>query len=272
MIWLVSRRRSRTNSGPKLVGASRTATDLPGASQPRGVANASSRPRGRPFGAVSCTSISRSVSRNAALEAAFGGRYIERKAAPLSGATVAASPETNVSGRHRRAEHAVEAEHELVRLVVVGEEPRDLEPVDLVGAGDRVTGLPAVERVGAGAHEPEQPRAVGEHVAEDLVRLRAVRLEEPGREGIWHHQVPVAAEPGRGDRVVRLVLVEQHRRDEQRPVLQPMRGRRTARRSPVRAGSRAAARVRQRGPVPGRRPDRAIALSPSQTIACECSP
>ena len=72
---------------------------MPAASQPRGVPKASSRPTGRPFGAVvSCTSISRSVSRNAEFEAAFGGRYIERNAAPLSGATVAASPETNVPG------------------------------------------------------------------------------------------------------------------------------------------------------------------------------
>ena len=85
--------------------------------------------------------------------------YIERYEAPRSGATVAASPETNVFGRHRRAQHPVQAEHELVGAVVVGEETRDVQPVHLVGAGDRVARL-AVQRVGAGADEPEEARAV----------------------------------------------------------------------------------------------------------------
>ena len=58
---------------PKPVGTPFTAIRLPGASQPRGVANASSTPV-----AVSCTSISRSVSRNEPLPAPFGGRYIAR--------------------------------------------------------------------------------------------------------------------------------------------------------------------------------------------------
>ena len=47
---------------------------------------------------VSWTSISRRVSRNAEFDAVFGGMYIERYDAPRSGATVAASPETNVFG------------------------------------------------------------------------------------------------------------------------------------------------------------------------------
>jgi hypothetical protein len=48
---------------------------FPGASQARGVANASSSPFGAPFvSMVSWTSISRRVSRKAALLTLFGGR------------------------------------------------------------------------------------------------------------------------------------------------------------------------------------------------------
>ena len=64
---------SEYESDRKLVGASATAIRLPAASHARGVEYAS----WRPFG-VSCTSISRSVSRKAALLAPFGGRYIAR--------------------------------------------------------------------------------------------------------------------------------------------------------------------------------------------------
>ena len=77
--------------------------------------------------------------------------------------------------RHRGAEHPVEAEHELVGLVEVGEEARDVDPVDLVGAGGRRRRVPAVERVAAGADEPEQARAVQEQVAVGAARLAAVR-------------------------------------------------------------------------------------------------
>ena len=86
-------------SAPKLVGAALTEIDLPFPSQGRGVAKARSRPTGDPsLSRRSWTSISRSVSRKAELLAVFGGMYIERYEAPRSGATVAASPETNVFG------------------------------------------------------------------------------------------------------------------------------------------------------------------------------
>ena len=80
-------------SGPKRVGAARTSIRRPGVSHARGVAYASCSPRG-----VSWRSSSRSVSRNAAFETLFGGRYIDRNAWPWSGATVAPSPATNVPG------------------------------------------------------------------------------------------------------------------------------------------------------------------------------
>ena len=90
---------SEYETGPKLVGARRTLIRRPARSHGRGVANASSSPVGAPSASrVSWTSSDRSVCRNAALLAPFGGRYIERKWLPRSGATLAASPETNVFG------------------------------------------------------------------------------------------------------------------------------------------------------------------------------
>ena len=64
---------ARAEELPLGLGAFRTAIRFPGASHARGVAYASSSPD-----AVSCTSNTRSVSRNAAFETLFGGRYIER--------------------------------------------------------------------------------------------------------------------------------------------------------------------------------------------------
>src|SRR6185437_10093996 len=96
--WLPSRCRSYVRA-PKLVGAPFTEIDLPSPSHGRGAAKARSRPTGEPsLSRRSWTSISRSVSRNAELLAVFGGMYIDRYEAPRSGATVAASPETNVFG------------------------------------------------------------------------------------------------------------------------------------------------------------------------------
>ncbi len=170
---------------------------------------------------VSWTSISRRVSRNAEFDAVFGGMYIERYDAPRSGATRRRLARDERVRRHRRAEHPVEAEHELVGPVVVGEEPRDVEPVHLVGAGDGVARHP-VQRVGAGADEAEQPRAVPEHVVEEPGRLPAARLEEAGRERVRDDEVPVAPRARGGDGVERLVPGEQRDRDEERAVLQPL--------------------------------------------------
>ena len=90
---------SEYETAPKLVGTRRTVIRRPARSHGRGVANASSSPVGAPSASrLSCTSSDLSVCRNAALLAPFGGRYIERKRLPRSGATLAASPETNVSG------------------------------------------------------------------------------------------------------------------------------------------------------------------------------
>jgi hypothetical protein len=86
-------------TGPKLVGALRTEIRRPARSHGRGVAKASSSPTGAPSASrASCTSSDRSVSRKAAFEALFGGRYIERRCSPARGATLAASPDTNVFG------------------------------------------------------------------------------------------------------------------------------------------------------------------------------
>ena len=80
-------------------------------------------------------SSSRSVSRYEAFAPAFGGMNIDRSYAPSTGSTETASPEMYVPARHPGGEHAVEAEDELVGLVVVGEEPRDAEAVDLSEPG-----------------------------------------------------------------------------------------------------------------------------------------
>ncbi len=96
---LPSRASSAYETEPKLVGIRSTAIRFPARSHGRGVANASSRPRGAPSGSrVSCTSMERSVVRKAALLAPFGGRYIARWYRPPSGVTEAASPDTYVSG------------------------------------------------------------------------------------------------------------------------------------------------------------------------------
>ncbi len=90
---------SEYETGPKLVGARRTLIRRPARSHGRGVAKASSSPVGAPSASrVSWTRSARSVCRKAALLAPFGGRYIERKWLPRRGATLAASPETNVFG------------------------------------------------------------------------------------------------------------------------------------------------------------------------------
>ena len=260
-------------SAPKLVGAALTAIRLPVAEpRPRrreGEVEADRR-------AVEVAGLvdehqPQGLEERRVADAVFGGMYIERYEAPRSGATVAASPETNVFGVIDAPEHPVQAEHELVGAVVVGEEPRDVQPVDLVGAGDGVARL-AVQRVRAGADEAEQPRAVPEHVVEDPVRLPAARLEEARRERVRDDEVPVAPRARRGDRVERLVAREQRGRDEERAVLQLRRsdcGSRGAGRAPsaAREVPRLARELRVAGRVPDVR-DRVQAL-PDGRLAVE---
>ena len=220
----------------------------------------------------SWTSSSRSFVRNAPLLAAFGGRYVtrwQRAAHRLDAGRLAADER---SGRHRDRELAVEAQHELVGLVVVGEEARGVDPVHLVRpAGGEARLL--VERVGAGAHEPEQARAVQPHVPEDALRLRAPGTEETGRERVRRDEVPVAAETRLGHRPVRLLAGEQRHRDEQgavrEPALRPRDGSAQARARGACATPRARVDA-ARSPMSAQTP--AIARSPCHTTACVCSP
>ena len=122
--------------------------------------------------------------------------------------------------RHRRGQHPVEAQDQLVGLVRVGEEAGDVDPVDRVGAAGRERGA-RVEGIGARADDPEQPGAVAEQVPERAAGLGAAGLEEPGGERVGHDEVPVAAEPRLRQRAVRSLAREQPRREEERPVGEP---------------------------------------------------
>ena len=141
----------------------------------------------------------------------FGGRYVTRWNAPPTGSTLAASPPTNVPGRHRDRELPVEARARAGR-------PRRCRRGSAATLIPYTSSVPPVggrrlrvQRVGAGAHEPEQPRAVQPHVPEDALRLRAPGAEETGGERVRHHEVPVAAEARLGQRAVRPLAGEQRR-------------------------------------------------------------
>ena len=152
------------------------------------------------------------------------------------------------AGRHAGGEHPVEAEHELVGLVVVGEEARRAEPVDLREPG---AGRVAVDGARVRARHAEQPRAVPEQVAEDPARPRRVRREPARRERVRHDEVPVRAVARRGEPVERPLLRRQLVGHEQRPVAEALR--RARDRGPQRAvdaDARACARGR---PAPGSR-------------------
>ncbi len=123
-------------------------------------------------------------------------------------------------GRHRHRERAVEAEDELVGLVVVGEEAGDVDPVDLVGAAGREDGI-RVERVGARADDPHEPGAVTEQIAQRPTCLRALRPDQARRERVRGDEVPVAAEPCLGERPVRPLAVDQLGGEEEGAVRQP---------------------------------------------------
>src|SRR5215204_4825252 len=57
--------------------------------------------------------------------------------------------------RHARSELAVQAQHELIGLLIVREEPRDVDAVDLVGARRREDGVP-VDAIRGRPYEPEE--------------------------------------------------------------------------------------------------------------------
>ena len=99
--------------------------------------------------------------------------------------------------RHPDRELAVEAEHELVGLVVVREEPCHAEAVDLAEAacaGDVRPVRPlAVDDVRVRAGDAEHPRAVEEQIADEPVGRGAAAREEAGGEGVRDDEVPVGA-------------------------------------------------------------------------------
>ena len=134
--------------------------------------------------------------------------------------------------RHARGELAVEAEHELVGLILGRQEARHVHAVHLVGA--RLRGFEAgpYSENAAGTHDPEQPRSVREQVAQRALRLRAPGREQPRREGIRGDEVPVAPRPRLGDGVVRLLArAEAHRQEERAVRRAAAASGRTARRS-----------------------------------------
>jgi len=66
-------------------------------------------------------------------------------------------------GRHGRRQRPIQAEHELVGSIVVGQEPRELETIDLIRSGDGIRRR-AVQRRCSGAHETQQSRPVTKQV------------------------------------------------------------------------------------------------------------
>ena len=133
-------------------------------------------------------------------------RRPEHRAAVLAGndADRRALPGDERPRRHSGDELPVQAEVELVRLVVVREEARDVQAVHVVRAGRAIARVRPV-REGAEADEPEEARAVLEHVVEHARRLRPSRTEHARRERVRHHEVPVAPGPRVGQRVVRVL-------------------------------------------------------------------
>ncbi len=142
---------------------------------------------------VSWTRSRRSVSRKVALAAPFGGRYIDAVVFARERRDRGRLAGDERPGGHRGGQLAVEAEHELLRPVVVGEEPGNVESVDLIRPRGRKWRSKPVEGVRAGTDESEQARAVAKEVAEGSLRLGTPRGEETGCERVWRHQIPVAA-------------------------------------------------------------------------------
>ena len=205
-------------TGPKLVGASWTLIVFPSASHALGVENARSSPAGAPLGPRrSCTSSWRNVSRYDAF-APRVRRHVHRPVVR----TVDRHDRDRLAGdvgagRHPDREHAVEAEHELVGVVVVGHEARHAEAVHRPEA--RAVRLVRVDDVRIGARHAEQARAVRQHVVNEPPRLARVRREEPRCQRIRHDQVPVRAFADRGQLVVRTGVRRVERvRHEQRAV------------------------------------------------------
>ena len=151
------------------------------------------------------------------------------------------------SRRHLRRQLPVEAEDELGRLVVVGEEAGHIQAVDRARAGLRVR-LAPVQRERARPDAAEEPRAAAPQVPEHASRLPAVRLEESGGERVRHDEVPVAPVPGGGQRAVGALAVEERHGHEERAPRQPSlrAAHRAAQASLEPAGERAA----RRGQVP----------------------
>ena len=103
--------------------------------------------------------------------------------------------------RHPDRDHPVEAEHELVGMVVVRHEPRHAQAVHRAEA--RAVRLVRVDDVRIGARHAEQARAVRQHVVDEPARRARVRREEPRRKRVRHDEVPVRAFADRGQLVVR---------------------------------------------------------------------
>ena len=179
------------------------------------------------------------------------------------------------AGRHRRRELAVEAEHELVGLAAVGEEARDVDPVDLVGAARRGTARRGrrARRRRRGRARAGASRAAACSARRPLASALSGR-EEAGGERVGHDEVPVAARARLGQRAVR-----PPRRRAGGP------GRRASRRAaaaatrapPAADRPRAAPRARrqrggERGLARSAAHASAIPRSPAQTTACECRP
>ena len=144
----------------------------PGRSQARGVARREAEPVRKP-GAVTGLVHEELAYRPEEGRAAGAVRWqvhgASRRARERRDARRLAGDERR--GRQAGRERSVQREHELVGLVIVGEEARNAQVVDVVrpGGGKRI---PAVQRVAPSAHDAEEPRAVQLQVAEDSARLR----------------------------------------------------------------------------------------------------
>jgi hypothetical protein len=115
---------------------------------------------------------------------------MEPRLLPPRGATVAASPETNVP-RHRTRERPVEAQDEPVRRGRRRREPGEVDAVDLVDAGSRIR-LAPVERAASARTRPSSgaPWSVMyRHIPRAVEPLGS---KSPDAR-VGHHQVPVRA-------------------------------------------------------------------------------
>ena len=214
--------------------------------------------------------MSAGSARNAALLAPFGGRYIARKCGRQRRDPRRLARDVRVR-RHRHRQRAVEAQHELVGRVIVREEAGHVDPVHLVRARARIDRL-RVKRIGARTNDPEQPRAVAEHVPQRSGRLGALRTDDPRRERIGHDEVPVAAEPRLGQRAVGRLAVDQPGGNEQRAVAEPPLRHAIARRRPPSSCSASSRQRRASSTLPVSAHTRPIARSPCHAVAWECRP